>query len=362
MATPYPVPYPRHTTRRRLLRLVSRGLLRLFSEPVITGLENLPERGPFVLVGNHVDMLEAAMMGIYVPFPIEVIGAGDIPLDPRFAWIINLYGYLPINRGNLDRKGLMAALGVLRQGGVLGLFPEGGIWQQGSQQARTGVAWLSQMAQAPLVPVGFGGMKGAVGKLLRFEHPRLTMTIGQPLPPVERGTNRKAALEEAANHIMASVYALVPERDRWMYEPGAAESFDLDAAIMRPDGSTQTLYDDFPPEERAVLGKLFYRPVLLETLRHNCKLPVSALQTYEAPQDAAALADAATSVLGYLETTNPQFFNYRLGYAEGGAVARGLHRLAELARRAAETGGQVVLAPRHTVETEQRRPRGPETT
>lgn len=357
MSAQYPIPYPRRVKRRRLISAAGRGALRLFSEPVITGLDNLPERGPFVLVGNHVDMLEAAMMGLYIPFPIEVIGAGDIPLDSRFAWLINAFGYIPINRGNIDRQGLMSALGVLKQGGAVGMFPEGGIWHEGSQQARTGVAWLSRMAQAPMVPVGFGGMKGALGKLLRFEHPRLTMTIGQPLPPVERGTNRKTALEEAANRVMAEVYALVPERDRWMHEPGAEEQFDLDVTLTRPDGGKQTLYDDFPPDERAALGKLFHRPVLLDALRRNCKLPVAALEAYETTRDPVQLADAADAILAYLETTNPQFFNYRLGYTEGGALARGLQTLAGLGHRAAEAGAQMTLKPQRRVETEERRPR-----
>ena len=360
MSADYPIPYPRRVVRRRLIRAVGRLLLRLFSEPVISGLENLPERGPFVLVGNHVEMLEAAMMGLYIPFPIEIIGVGDIPLDARYARIINAYGYLPINRGNLDRQGLMATLGVLKQGGVVGLFPEGGIWQDGHKQARTGVAWLSQMAQAPIVPVGFGGMKGALGKLMRFEHPRLTMTVGQPLPPVIRGANRKAALEEAANRVMAEVYALVPERDHWRYEPSAQERFDFDVTMTRPDGSTQTWYDDFTPEERSALGKLFHRPIFLDALGRNCKLPVGALEAYATTHDPARIADAVSAILDYLETTNPQFFNYRLGYAEGGALADGLRRLNELGRRAAEAGAQMTLTPQRTVETDDRHPRGPD--
>ena len=357
MSADYPIPYPRLAGRRRVIRALGRLLLRLLSEPVVTSLENLPERGPYLLVGNHVDLLEAAMLAVYIPHPIEVIGAGDIPLDARYAWMVNAYGYIPINRGNVDRPALTAALGVLKQGGIVGLFPEGGIWEDDHKQARTGVAWLSQMAQAPMVPVGFGGMKGAVRKLTRFEHPRLTMTVGQPLPPVTRGANRKQALEDAANRVMAEVRALVPERDRWLHEPSAPERFDFDVTVTRPNGSTQTLYDDFPPDERAALGKLFFRPILLDALRRNCKLPVGALEAYATTRDPAQLADAAKAILGYLEATNPQFFNYRLGYAEGSAMANGLRRLSALGRQAAETGAQMALTPQHHVETEARQPR-----
>ncbi len=58
MSADYPIPYPRLAGRRRVIRVLGRVLLRLLSQPVVTGLENLPERGPYLLVGNHVELLE----------------------------------------------------------------------------------------------------------------------------------------------------------------------------------------------------------------------------------------------------------------------------------------------------------------
>lgn len=350
MPSPYPIRYPRRVLRRRLMRAAGRLALRLFSDTVVTGIDHVPARGPLLVVGNHVDMLEAAMMGLFVPRLIEVIGAGDIPLDARYAWLIHLYGYIPINRGNIDRQALTAALGVLAQGGVIGLFPEGGIWEDGSKQARTGVAWLSQKAQAPIVPVGFGGMRGAIGKLVRFEHPRLTVNVGAPLPPVSRGVDRRAGLEDAANDIMRAVEALVPEHERWLHAPGIGEQFDFDARLTRPDGSTQGHYDDFSPEERAALSRLLHRPVLLDALRRNCKLPVAPLERYATTRDPAQIAQATAAILDYLDTTNPQFFNYRLGYADGGAVADGLRTLHRLAQHAAQANAQLTLTASRRVE------------
>jgi 1-acyl-sn-glycerol-3-phosphate acyltransferase len=52
-------------------------------------------------------------------------------------------------------------------------------------QAQTGVAWLSSQSQAPVVPVGFGGMRGAIAAMLRLQRPHLSMTIGEAIPPIE---------------------------------------------------------------------------------------------------------------------------------------------------------------------------------
>src|SRR5690606_3398751 len=162
MAQTYSIRYPRRVLIRGIMRLVGRVLLRLLARPEVTGLENIPKDGPLILVGNHVAMIEVIMMAIYVPWQVEFVGTGDIPIDPRFAGIVKLWGILPVNRGSTDRKEMTVPLDILKQGGFIGIFPEGGIWSTHLKQARTGVAWLSFHANAPVLPMGFGGMSGAL--------------------------------------------------------------------------------------------------------------------------------------------------------------------------------------------------------
>lgn len=324
-------------------------MLRLLSETVVTGQANLPARGPLLLIGNHVEPMETAMMALFLPWPVEILGAGDIPQTPLAAALVNLYGHIPINRGHIDRRALTAAVGVLRQGGVIGLFPEGGVWEDGSLQARAGIAWLSQVAQVPVLPVGFGGMRGAVRRMARLEKPHLTMHIGEPLPPVPRGQDRNAVLQAAAAQMMDAVRSLVPQREQWLHTPGVGEQFDFDVSVTRSDGSRQRHYDDFSPLERAALGRLFHRPELLDVLRQRCKLPVEPLQQYDRLRDPAQIAAGAAAVCAYLETTNAQFFHYRLGQRDGAAVTTGLRTLRDIARRAAEAGAEITLTPTRTL-------------
>ncbi|NOG52109.1 MAG: 1-acyl-sn-glycerol-3-phosphate acyltransferase [Chloroflexi bacterium] len=167
----------------------------------------MPPKGPLILVGNHIAIIEVGMMMTYTPYPLEVMAAGDIPLDPRYRWMADLWGFIPIKRGSMDRGGMNMALDVLEQGGVVGLFPEGGIWETTIRQARQGVAWLSSKANAPIVPIGFGGIEGALTKMLRFERPRMTMNIGQPIPPIRTdvpGRARKDVLQEGADFTSCS--------------------------------------------------------------------------------------------------------------------------------------------------------------
>jgi 1-acyl-sn-glycerol-3-phosphate acyltransferase len=336
--------YPRRVLLRAILRVGGRALLAIFARMTITGRENLPKNGPVILVGNHVAMLEVGLMVIYSRTQVEMIGTGDIPLDPLFMPIINTYGMIPINRGSMDRDSLNMALDVLKQNGVLGIFPEGGIWEASLKQGRTGVAWLSHKANAPIVPIGFGGIEGALGAIFKLKRPRLTINIGQMMPPVsiEPGKARKQVLEDAANEVMARIEALIPEEDKRKHDQILDERFEFTAAIHDSGGAAVDLPDQPQIVHPEALGHFFHRPVLLNTMARNLKLPVQPLQQLDTEHDPGAMADATQSILGYLDE-NPHFLTYRFGYEVGGAMKDGLIEMRDLARWAKQSGYQVTL-------------------
>ena len=80
---------------------------------------------------------------------------------------------------------------------------------------QTGVAWLSLQGNAPVLPIGFGGLAGALGDAFRFKRPKLTMNIGKLIPPatIPEGRKRKEVLEEYATEILDRITELVPEED-----------------------------------------------------------------------------------------------------------------------------------------------------
>lgn len=331
---------------RTLLRFIGRLLMRLLTRPELDGLERIPRRGPLLLVGNHVAVLEVVMLALYAGRDVELIGAGDIPLDARYAWLIRAYGYIPIKRGQMDRAPLEQALAVLNAGGAIGIFPEGGIWEASARQAKAGAAWLSAQSGARVVPIGFGGIDGALGAALSFRRPRVTMHVGEPLPPVnsEPGMHRKAALEAGANAIMNAVEALIPEADRLRWNAVQDERFELRVQAFQPDGTEVLLPESLAMTEGALLAKFFHRPVLLDVFARNLNLPVGALQHLDTVDDAAALLAAAESACGYVEA-NPHFLNYRFGLQQGTAMREGLCGLREAARWAAERGLRLRVIP-----------------
>lgn len=363
MARETRVRYPRRVLLRKALTFAGRTLGAVLARPKITGHENLPKSGPLIMVGNHVGVVEVAMMASYVPWNIEIMGSGDIPIDPRYAWLAKFYSILPIKRGSMDREGMNMALDVLNQGGVVGLFPEGGIWEASLRQARSGVAWLSNKANAPIVPIGFGGIDGAASSILRLHRPRLVMNIGRMIPPVSvdvPGKSRKEALADGANLIMERIAELIPEDERRLKQQHyLSETFDFKLIVTTPSGIEVALPESVQIVDKRGLSKFFFRPVMLDVFKRNLRLPVRPLGEFRRSHAPEAIASSADVILQYLQT-NPYFFVYRFGPDDGAAMENGLRQLRDAALWLSVNmpGCQVRLKPirRYVLEVEEDEP------
>lgn len=338
--------------RRRMIQRVGRALQTIFTRTTVSGREYIPPRGPYIAVGNHVAAIETALLVFNLPHVPELIGNGDVPLDPTFGFMAKMYGFIPIRRGEVDRGALRAAQSVLETGNVLGVFPEGGIWDRSARAARPGVAWLSQQTGAPILPIGFGGVIGALGKAWRLKRPRLSMTIGPLMPPVPNPTSpraRKEAIEEASREMMLRIQALVPPADISKDGDIVEERYCFRAEITAPDGSAIPLPGELTLIHGEDLAFYFHRYILLEVIYRNYKLTgAQPLSRYTELDDPAQLGAALDVALDFY-THNPTFLGYRLGYARAGRVVEGLQALRRALAWAEAQNYRMRLIPERTI-------------
>ena len=86
----------------------------------------VPERGPLIVISNHTGQLEVAVFfGLLQPRP--VIGwAKTEAWDNAFLnWLFNLWGLIPVRRGEGDTSALRKAINALENGMIFGIAPEG---------------------------------------------------------------------------------------------------------------------------------------------------------------------------------------------------------------------------------------------
>jgi 1-acyl-sn-glycerol-3-phosphate acyltransferase len=102
-----------------------------------------------------------------------------------FGMMLNSVLAFPVRRGGADRTALTHAGEVLRDGGLVGIFPEGTRHRADSEElgeANEGVAFIALRADVPVVPVGIEGTQKALPRGARFPRfPRVTIVFGEPV-------------------------------------------------------------------------------------------------------------------------------------------------------------------------------------
>jgi len=212
--------------KTRLFRILVRPIFRLIfyilCRVKVTGLENVPRQSAYLIAINHISLYEAPFILSFWPMAPEVVGAVDIWSKPGQSTLARLYGGIPLRRGEYDRKVLEIAISALQSGRPLLIAPEGGrSHTPGMRRALPGVAFLMDMAQVPVIPVGFvGTTDDMMDKALHARKPRIEMHIGKPIqliPAEGKGGEKREARQRNADLVMYRIADLVPEEYRGVY-------------------------------------------------------------------------------------------------------------------------------------------------
>ena len=120
----------------------------------------LPEEGPALVVANHISGLDPIMMIAACQRPVHFIIASEQYYRFGLTWLFRLSGCIPVDRSSRDDSAFRAALQALREGKVVGLFPEGGMHKpgKGPRRLKRGVARLAKLSGAPVYPMHVSGV------------------------------------------------------------------------------------------------------------------------------------------------------------------------------------------------------------
>jgi 1-acyl-sn-glycerol-3-phosphate acyltransferase len=345
---PEDIRYPRRVIIRQSLRLLARLLIPLLADVQISGRKNFPDKGPLLVVGNHTAAMEVVLMTVYTPWIIEFMGSIDIPHEKLMVGIIDAYGFIPVFRGNATPSSMKAGVEVLKQNGVLGIFPEGGIWEPSIRRAQSGVAWLSYHAQAPILPIGFGSMQGAIKKMFAFERPTLKMNVGDVMPPIQAQQphkSRKQHFQDEANRIMDVVWELIPDEDR-REQTIQDEQFELQVKVEDRYGKPVPVPPELEMQHGQAFSKFTHHKTLINNFIQNMTMPeVAPLMQLADKPTIDEIIIATHSILEHLKHDNPYYFTYRYGQQEGKAMEHSIRELYELAAWAKENELIVKVTP-----------------
>jgi 1-acyl-sn-glycerol-3-phosphate acyltransferase len=209
--------------------MISRQQLKKFATDIfnfctiihVEGTENIPPTGGCILTTNHLSRIDT-------PFLFVIVDRNDLcalvtdkyRFNPLFALFVNVSNSIWINRDIADFTAIRAGLSRIREGGLLGIAPEGTRSKVGDLiQAKNGAAMLAEKAGVPILPVALYGTESAMEKIRHFKKAEIFARFGPTftVPPVGR-ENREEMLTKNTDEIMCRIAAMLPESYRGFYK------------------------------------------------------------------------------------------------------------------------------------------------
>ena len=189
---------------RSMIKGFLSGLYHIFYRVKITG--NVPEKGSYILCANHINYLDAAAIVLLNKRKVYFVAKEDLFRFKILNWLAHLFDIIPIKRNMQDMEAMKRCLKVLKNGDLLGIFPEGtrkGLAKNG--KAKNGAAYMAIKTGKPVIPVGIHGSFKPFSKVY--------INYGEPIDLSSYKGADKDKQDEATKLIMDNIVMLTKKED-----------------------------------------------------------------------------------------------------------------------------------------------------
>lgn len=168
----------------------------------VKNIENLPppDKG-YVLASNHRSNFDPVFIGLGTNRPVCFMAKEELFKNKFFGSILKKLGTFPVSRGKGDQSAITNAVDVVKNGNILGIFPEGTRSKDGTlKKAKSGAVLISSRTNGDIVPVGIH-----YGDKILWRR-RITITYGKPI------SNEKLAITDTNRNELKAASQLLMER------------------------------------------------------------------------------------------------------------------------------------------------------
>jgi 1-acyl-sn-glycerol-3-phosphate acyltransferase len=176
------------TTSYRTGKLLVRLLLGCVTRVRVIRRENANRTGGFLLAANHISHFDPFIISSVIGRKIDWMTMAEFFRSPVLGLLLRAVDAFPVDRDRADRKTIRTAIGRLKEGRIIGLFPEGGI-RDGARSLlegaplRPGASTLAHIAGVPILPCVIVGSDRlySTKRLLPFRRTPIWIAFGNPI-------------------------------------------------------------------------------------------------------------------------------------------------------------------------------------
>ncbi|MGD8822733.1 MAG: lysophospholipid acyltransferase family protein [Anaerolineales bacterium] len=188
-------------------------------------LSRVPWQGPLIIAANHINSLEVPIVFTRLrPRPVTGFAKAETWDNPILRPLFNLWGAIPLERGQADMGAIRAALRALQQNQILAVAPEGTRSSDGQLgQGKPGIVTLALRSGAPILPLVYFGHEHYMDNVRKFRRTSFNVRVGKPfrLSGADQKLNGKLR-QQMVDEIMYQLAELLPPAYRGTYQELAA--------------------------------------------------------------------------------------------------------------------------------------------
>lgn len=171
------------------------------------GTENIPQSGGFIMAANHITALDPVIISVGCNRPMHFMAKDELFQNKLVGWAMAQLNAFPVDRSKFDYDAVNYAIGIVKRGGILGIFPEGTRSPDYTpQKGKGGVCYIAKMCKCDVVPVSIYTSNEAKSGT------KLTVRYGKPIKHEELrfdpNSNKMKDLRHATNLIMEEITKL----------------------------------------------------------------------------------------------------------------------------------------------------------
>jgi 1-acyl-sn-glycerol-3-phosphate acyltransferase len=187
-----------------IVRVLAAIVFRLRYRIVITGKQNVPRTGAYLICANHVHALDPVVISVGIPRKPRYMSKAELFQKNRMlSGFLSFLGAYPVARGTTDMQAYRTTIDILKKGEGIIIFSQGTRMKE-FEDAKAGVAVFALKTSAPIIPTGISWTRGI--------RPTVRINFGAPISMDEYAGQkvRTELVDTVMEKVIHAVNDLIP--------------------------------------------------------------------------------------------------------------------------------------------------------